>query len=175
MTTNQQRKEFLNTALNLVKGTPTHPREIFTVHISGDLDVQHLKYSFHRRKIKKSVKKIMGKLGKVVWLISVPALLVPATRERRAGKKRLSQGTNALLKEQWQNWALTTKYPGPAVMTSNSWFCFDVHFSSLPTGWHTKFGSTWALSPPTSLSQLSKPKTPQHSVPWSTFVFSTQL
>lgn len=49
--------QFLNTALNLVEGAPMQLREIATVRVLSDLDVQHLKYSFPCRKIKKSVKR----------------------------------------------------------------------------------------------------------------------
>lgn len=104
MTTNQQRKEFLNAALSLVEGTPTHLREIFTVHVLSDLDIKHLKYSFQWRKIKKSVKKIMGKLELVVWLISVPALLclLPG-REELAKRDRVTERKCCSLKNSGKN------------------------------------------------------------------------
>lgn len=92
--------QFLNAALNLVEGAPTQLREIFTVHVLSDLDVQHLKYSFHRRKIEKSVKKIIGKLGEVIWLISVSALLYLLPGREELAKRPCHRAQTLLLKEQ---------------------------------------------------------------------------
>lgn len=66
-----------------------------------------------------------------------------------------------VLKEQWQNRAAATVLPDPAVMTSNSCFCFEVCFDSVPLGYLYKIWEASGSQSTKELSQLPKPPSTQ--------------
>lgn len=61
--TNRERSTGFEGCTEPCSWAPAQLTEIFPLHVLIDLDIQHSKYSFHHREIKKSVKKMMGKSG----------------------------------------------------------------------------------------------------------------
>lgn len=64
----------------------------------------------------------------------LPQHFCATTKERRGVKMRSCCRAQTLVKEQWQNRPVATAHPDPAMMTSNSWFCFEVCLDSVPLG-----------------------------------------